>query len=124
MECRVQSMYKFEIVEGHLCKTDVASGDVVARFEPIGTSIVQVLPLGENLVVREDYYNFPPDKSNVYCLSPYFEFIWSAELPRQRDAYANQVVALEDWLYCASWDGMSCTLDPKNGRIVKMVFTK
>ena len=116
--------FRFEIVDGHLCRIDEATGEVSGRVAPIGTSIVQVLPVGSNLVVREDYYNFPPGRSNVYCLNSDFDLVWSAELPHQKDAYANPILESGRWLYCASWDCMNCTLDPETGRIVKSIFTK
>ena len=119
-----QSEYRFEILEGILCKTEAATGRVVARHLPIGTSVVQVLANGPNIVVREDYYQFPRGQSNVYCLTNDFELVWSAELPSQNDVYANPVKATPEALFCSSWDCMSCTLSPETGRILKKVFTK
>ena len=116
--------YRFEIVDGQIAKIDEVSEEVLGVLKPRGTSIVQVLPLGGQLVVREDYYEFPYKQSNVYCVSGSFQPIWNAELPSWRDAYANPVLLLDGWLHCASWNGMSCTIDPSSGRIVKKVFTK
>lgn len=117
-------MCRFEIVDGEILKIEVTSGEVIARLKPRGTSIVQILPLNDLLVIREDYYEFPFEQSNVYCIDQSFQPVWDAELPSKRDAYANPVMASDGWLYCASWDCMSCTLDPKSGRIVKKLFTK
>lgn len=124
MESPLQVSHLFELQDGCLCKVETATGKAIARQRPIGTSIVQVLPIGSNIVVREDYYQFPRGQSNVYCVTEDFEPVWSAELPWQNDVYANPVIATPDGLSCASWDGMSCTLSPETGRILKKVFTK
>lgn len=116
--------HRFDLVDGHLCKVEIATGTVLARHFPLGTSIVQVLPNGPNLVVREDYYKFPQGESNLYCLNEYFDLVWRAELPYVKDIYANPVTVTPAGLHCATWDCMSCTLDPATGRITKKVFTK
>lgn len=121
----MQPKYQFELLDGCLCKIDMVTGLTVARREPIGTSIVQALPVGCNIVVREDYHEFPRGQSNVYCLTENFDLVWSAELPWQSDVYANPVIPTQEgFLSCASWDGMSCTLHPETGRIIKKIFTK
>jgi hypothetical protein len=121
----LQSEYRFELLDGRLCKVDAATGQIIALHEPIGTSIVQTIPVASSVVVREDYYEFPRGKSNVYCLTEDFDLAWSAELPWQNDVYANPVIPTQDgFLSCASWDGMSCKLHPETGRIIKKVFTK
>ena len=121
----MQSEYRFELQDGCLCKVDTSTGQGIARHKPIGTSIVQMLTIGSNIVVREDYYEFPRGRSNVYCLTESFDLVWSAELPWQTDVYANPVIlAPEGFLSCASWDGMSCRLSIETGLILKKVFTK
>jgi len=120
----MQSTYRFEIVNGQAVKIDRSSGAWVGVLKPRGTSIVQILALNDQLVIREDHYEFPIDQSNVYCVSLSLQPIWDAELPSGRGAYANAVVFREGRLFCASWDGMSCTINPISGRIEKKVFTK
>jgi outer membrane protein assembly factor BamB len=102
-----------------LCKLD-ASGAVIGSRRPVGTSIVQLLPLGQRVLVREDYYQFPRGSSNVYCLDADFQQIWSAELPDQSDVY----VRIDSGPSCSSWNGFYCTIDPDTGRIIKKEFTK
>ena len=121
----MQTQHRFEVLDGALCKVDTATGQTTARHDPLGTSIVQTLLVGSNVVVREDYYEFPRGQSNVYCLTENFDLAWSAELPWQNDVYANPVIPTQEgFLSCASWDGMSCTIHPETGRIIKKVFTK
>ena len=124
MDSSPKPEHKFEILDGSLCKIEAVTGGVVARHLPVGTSIVQVLANGCNIVVREDYYQFPRGQSNVYCMTEDFELVWSAELPYANDVYANPVTITPEGLHCASWDCMSCTLSPETGRILKKVFTK
>lgn len=116
--------YRFEILDGSLCKIDPSTGRVVARHFPIGTSVVQVLPYARNIIVMENYREFPSGQSNVYCLTENFELVWSAELPSAYDVYANSIEATPTGLQCASWDCCDCTLYPQTGRILKKVFTK
>jgi hypothetical protein len=125
LELPLQNPYRFELVDGRLCKVDPTTGQTIARHDPIGTSIVQALRIDSGIVVREDYYQFPRGQSNVYLLTENFVLVWSAELPWQRDVYANDVFpTMEGLLSCASWDGMSCTIHPETGHILKKVFTK
>lgn len=121
----MQSEYRFELQDGCLCKVGAATGHTIARHAPIGSSIVQTVPIGSRVVVREDYYEFPRGQSNIYCLTEDFDLAWSAELPWKNDIYANPIITTPDgFLSCASWDGMSCTLHPETGCIIKKVFTK
>jgi outer membrane protein assembly factor BamB len=119
-----QSGYQFELLDGYLCKVETTTGKTIACQRPIGTSIVQALSVGSNIVLREDYYQFPRGQSNVYCLTKDFELVWSAELPGQDDVYANPIVPTSGGLFCAAWGGMDCTLDRETGRILQKVFTR
>ena len=114
---------KFAIIDDVLCVLD-ATGTVSDRHRPVGTRIVQLLPLGECLIIREDYYQFPRGISNLYCLDTALRPMWSAELPAQSDTYAGPVIQTEAGLICASWEGLSCTIDPGTGRITHRQFTK
>ena len=115
---------KFEIRDGVLCKIDSLTGKTIATHQPIGTSIVQCLAIGSNVIVREDYFQFPRGVSNVYCLDLSFQKLWDAELPWETDVYANPIVEVGSNVVCASWDGDTCTLSPTTGKILKKVFSK
>ena len=114
---------KFEIKDNMLCALD-ATGSIAHRRRPVGTRIVQLLPLGERLIVREDYYQFPPGISNLYCLDKNLGPMWSAELPARSDIYAGTVIPTDAGLVCASWEGFSCTIDPGTGHITHRQLTK
>jgi len=103
---------------------NVSSGATLRRRSVRATEVVQLLPIGENVVVREDYYNFPRGTSNVYCVDAELRTVWEAELPHPTDAYANPVVQIQGALQCASWDCFTCDLDPQTGKILKQSFTK
>ena len=94
----------FELRDGVLCIVDI-SGEVTHRHDPIGTRIVQMLPMGRNVVIREDYYRFPHGHSNVYCLDSELRPVWFAEILTPRDLYANQVTETNSCLVCCSWEG-------------------
>ena len=114
----------FELTEGVLLKRHAVSGQVLATHKATGTRIVQILRVGERVVVREDYYQFPKERSNLYCLDAELQPIWVAELPSHTDAYANAVTDTPDGLVCATWEGVTCTLDVETGRIRSKAFTK
>ena len=113
----------FELRDGALCVVNTC-GQVTHRHHPIGTRIVQVLPLGSNVVVREDYFGFPRGRSNLYCLDSDLRSVWSAETPAPTDRYANQVAEVGGRLVCCSWEGALCTIDPVTGRILHHEFAK
>jgi hypothetical protein len=47
--------------------------------------IVQVLVKGNVIILREDCYQFPAERSNVYCLDQDLALKWVAELPMATD---------------------------------------
>ena len=116
--------FAYEIVDGDVIQRDQRTGKAVRRHAPVGSRVVQVLELGEAVVVREEYYRFPRGESNVYCLDRQFELRWTAELPDPTDTYANPVTLGDGTLLCASWNGYSCTLDERTGRLLEKTFTK
>jgi outer membrane protein assembly factor BamB len=116
--------HKLEIRDAVLCKIDALTGSTVATHHPIGTSVVQCLAIGSNVIVREDHFQFPRGVSNVYCLDWSFQKLWDAELPSETDVYANPIAEVGSNLVCASWDGDTCTLSQTTGKILKKVFTK
>jgi hypothetical protein len=116
-------MSTFEIRAGVLSVVS-SDGEVTHRHNPIGARIVQMLPLGGNVVVREDYYRFPHGRSNIYCLDSELRHVWSAETLTANDAYANPVIEVSGRLVCCSWEGARCTIDPATGRILHYEFAK
>lgn len=102
---------------------DCATGRVLAECRASRTRIVQVLPLGEDVVVMEDHYRHPPEISNVYRLGRDLRELWRADLPAAGDAYT--AVSMGDGLLrVSSWKCWNCDLDPATGRILQRVFTR
>jgi hypothetical protein len=118
------TVFRFEIRDKALCKVDVATGRPISRRDAMGTKIVQMLRKDERVVIREDCYEFPTGRSNVYCLDHDLALIWVAELPMATDVYANPVIDKGETLECASWQGYTCQLDPESGKIVGSLFTR
>lgn len=113
----------FELRDGVLCVIN-RNGEVTRRHNPIGTRIVQILPLGGNVIVREDYYRFPHGRSNVYCLDSEVRPVWSAETLAPSDLYANQIAETNGCLVCFLWEGARCNIDASTGRILHNEFAK
>jgi hypothetical protein len=116
--------HRFEIQGGAVCKVDASTEAVIARCAPEATEVVQVLPKGDHLIVREDYYRFPEARSNLYCLDHHLRRIWTAALPAVGDAYANPVIDRGAVIECGTWGGFTCEIDPVTGQIVREAFTK
>ena len=116
--------YRYQLQAGVLLQLDRASDAIIRVHKPLGTKIVQVEPRTSGIIVREDYYRFPPGDSNVYLLDYAFRLIWRAELPKPTDSYANPVEDHGDYLQCASWECFSCRICPDTGRIISKQFTK
>lgn len=75
-------------------------------------------------MVGEDYYRFPHDRSNVYCLDSELRPVWSAETLTPRDLYAHQIAETNGCLVCFSWEGARCTIDAATRRILHNEFAK
>ena len=112
----------YEVKDEVLCI--VNTGAVAHQHHAVGTRIVQLLPLGANVVVLEDYYRFPPGHSNLYCLDRYLRPVWSAEMPSATDAYVGPLAERDGRLNCASWEGWFYTIDAATGQTLQRTFTK
>jgi hypothetical protein len=65
------------------------------------------------------YGNF----SNLIAVTSTGRQAWIAELPtNQGDAYVQ--ISSREPLLAYSWSGFDCTLEPRNGKIVRKVFLK
>ena len=103
---------------------DARTGITTSTRHAAATKIVQLFPLGENVVIREDYYQFPRNSSNVYCVDGALNTVWMAELPHPTDVFANSVIQAEGVLRCITWDGYTCDIDVNTGKLLKRSFTK
>jgi hypothetical protein len=100
------------------------AGATTHRHDAIGTRIVQALPLGSRVIVLEDYYRFPRDLSNLYCLDSSLRSVWSVKRVTTTDAYVGPLEERDGNLRCGSWEGWSCTIDPATGNVLEQVFAK
>ena len=114
--------FRFVLADGVLKKTAKLDGQVVAARRPKQTQIVQVEPIEEGIVVREDYFRF--EGSNVYLVDYDFRELWVAQLPSDSDSFANPVSRVPGGLSCGSWEGWRCLLSTKTGKIISKEFTK
>jgi outer membrane protein assembly factor BamB len=86
--------------------------------------VVELLPIEDRVIVREDYYHYPRDRSNVYCLDASLEAVWFAERPSGNDVYSGILGLAEGRLRLYSYDGFTCQVDPGTGRLLEARFTK
>jgi hypothetical protein len=113
----------YELRDQTLCAIN-SNGAITHRHNAIGTRIVQLLPVADNVMVLEDYYGFPQHLSNLYCLNSTFRSVWSAELPGATDGYVGPMEERNGNIRCNSWNGWPCTIDTSTGRILQRMFTK
>lgn len=118
------STQAFEITkDGGVRAIDPQTGAVLATRSATGTKVVQLLPLGSGVVVREDYYHYPRATSNLYYLDATLREVWRAERPAASDAYTG--LSEQDGLLSGfTWTCWACDLDPATGRILQKVWTK
>lgn len=114
--------FRYVLADGVLKKVAQLDGSVVAVLRPKQTSIVQIEPIEEGIVIREDYYKF--EGSNVYLVDYSFRELWIAQLPADSDAFANPVSRVQGGLSCGSWKSWQCLLSTKTGQIISKEFTK
>jgi len=67
-------------------------------------------------IVREDFENFPPRKSNVYALDENLRRRWTADQPEIIDVYTDLILK-GDSIYAVSQSKCLCKLDPATGSI-------
>lgn len=115
----------FEITpDGGVRALDGETGTVLATRPASGTTVVQLLPLGSGVVVRENYYHYPRATSNLYYLDATLREVWRAERPAASDVYANPVSLQDGRLNCSTWECWDCEIDPTSGRLIRKLFTK
>ena len=91
-----------------------------ARHRPV----VEVLATKEGLLVREDYYQHPKGVSNIYLLADDSKIRWEAQLPSADDVFANPIRLEEETFRCSTWQGFSCKISLRTGKIISSEFTK
>jgi len=98
---------------------------MATNIAPRHTQVVEVIDTAFGTLVREDYYRYPQQESNLYMLDSSSRPIWFAERAMGDDAYANPIRRIgEDKIKCASWKGFDCEIDLRTGRLINAAFTK
>lgn len=90
------------------------------NFEPISTSIEEIIPFKTGYLIREDYYKFE-GKSNLYFIEN-DKIIWFAELPKEDDVYTEFRLDVES-IIAWTWSGFMVKLNT-TGKIISSEFTK
>jgi hypothetical protein len=94
-------------------------------LRPRHTTIVETIETGLGTLVREDYYQYSKNESNLYLVNSFGEIVWFAERAMDDDAYANPIRIIgEDRIKCASWNGFDCELFLRDGKLGNVSFTK
>lgn len=90
----------------------------------IHTKIVEIVEIDSLKIIRENYFQFPEGKSNIYAKGIEDKIIWFAELPIEGDVYSNPMEFKDGKLKVSSWKGFTAIINIKDGKIIKSNFTK
>jgi hypothetical protein len=94
-------------------------------MRPRHTTVVESLSTSHGTLVREDYYGYPQEESNVYMIDDNGTPIWFAERAMDNDAFTGSIAMHgPDRMVCGSWRGFTCEIDLRDGKIIKAEFTK
>lgn len=116
------SDFRYELSGGVLRKVLKIDEGIVAVLRPRQTAIVQVEPIENGIVVREDYNGFKG--SNVYLVDYDLREQWTAQLPAELDSYSGQVIRAADAIECTTWNGWKCRLSAGKGELIGKGFVK
>lgn len=95
------------------------------KLTPRHTKIVEQIATPLGVLIREDYFGFPGTESNIYMVDPAGQVRWFAERAMGSDAFANPIHELSDTAFkCASWNGFTCEIDLKTGKLINAVFSR
>ena len=95
------------------------------ELKPRHTKIIETHDTKFGILVREDYYQYPEEESNLYLIDGHGKVKWYAEVPVDKDAYPNPIRFLdEDHIQVASWNCYSCKISLIDGKIITRHFTK
>lgn len=93
--------------------------------QPRHTKIVESISTPFGLLIREECFGYPEAESNIYMVDEDGKPIWFAQRAMDDDAYANQIVRLdENTIRCASWNGFTSDINLKNGTLIRSEFTR
>ena len=90
------------------------------NFEPISTSIEQIIPFKTGYLILEDYYKFV-GKSNLYFIEN-DKIIWFAEVPAEDDVYTDFRLD-QEYIIGFTWSCFMVKLSA-TGEIISSEFTK
>ena len=88
-------------------------------IQPRYTKIAKTIQTMYGLVVLEEPNGFPPNETNLYCITPNGKLVWSAEKPEARTLY-SRVRLTEDGTTLSTYTigGHACDLEPGTGKIL------
>jgi hypothetical protein len=109
--------------------------------ESIHTKIVDRKTVGVIEIIRENYYNYPKGRSNIYARNNKGRIVWYADLPLTEDIYSNPIqwdkginksrttqddflTVSNDSFVVSSCNGYTVSIDYKRGKIIYSKLTK
>ncbi|MEZ5308622.1 MAG: hypothetical protein R2684_15870 [Pyrinomonadaceae bacterium] len=115
-------------ISNTLMEADLETGEPKWSVDTGSTPVYQVIPSRneEFLIVFNGYYGFKESsgKGNIAAVDFSGKEIWRSELPSSDDIFANPPYFEKGILKSASWNGFTCSIDERSGKIFERKFTK
>lgn len=116
----------YQIQEGKLIACDSSSGTIVSVNEFDGCPVFKVLPLLDQegcLILLDPGASNKPSFENLLRVNIDGSVVWRSPLPRSHDAYAD-LLSTEEGIEARTWHGVRVLVDPTNGKIHEIGFSK
>lgn len=113
-------------LENYLCEVSTNTGELLVKFNFGNTTIREIQSDKRNIYIRYDDYgfNFETYNSNIVSLNEKYQLNWYAELPEEKDGYANPIKNNYFTIQTGSWKSWYCTISKRNGKIISKEYTK
>jgi outer membrane protein assembly factor BamB len=104
------------------------TGEVIWKVVTGNTTVDKIMASNNNdsVIIYNGYFGFEHEhgKGNIVKLSLDGQVMWRAELPSEKDVFANPPYYKEGNLYSNTWDCFCCQISEKDGKILGKQFTK
>ncbi len=94
-------------------------------IEPFYTNVEKSIQTMFGTVVLEGPKGFPPNDSNLYCVTPEGKVIWKAERPNLSALYSRVRIADDgENLSAYTTGGHACELELRTGKLISFTSIK
>jgi hypothetical protein len=89
-------------------------------LEPLHTKIEKTIPTIIGMIILENYFDFPSDISNLYCIKENGDMVWQAETPEPRALYTRVMLNSDGYsLLAYANTGHACEIELSTGKLIR-----